>query len=313
MIGETFLACGDAAGGFLKARHRSQSSGPNIIPLNVRLIRKEISQYSRSPERQDAIMDQIIGRWDTLGRVVFYVDPDPNSQLLLMRLLAQIHSTKADHRNLVLLHRGEPWGGADPENADVEMPSEVQVQLAHLEAAAIVWTAYRAPTPQAWPEVGSPWGQSLFPFLPAAVNALLDDLPRRDSGLGSSERRVMKRIGTEGATVREVLAALHLKQANFLDVLQIEALLQDLAAGPHPVVAASDGLNDNPLSLDQGTRHIKLTDLGLQILDGARDLIEAHGIDRWWGGTHLTGADCWRWDHEAKILLRPESRQVTNY
>ena len=303
MYAETFLACGSAAGGFIKALHRSQSSRPNIIPLNVRLIRKQLPRHSRSAGNCDEMLEAVMARWNTLGRVVFFVDPDPNSQLLLVRLLAQLHSIQAEHRNLVLMHRGEPWGEMDPGETAMETLIEDRVEAAHLEAASIVWAAYEAPTPEAWPAISSRWGEGLFPFLPAAGNALLEDLPSSDSGLGSSERLVLSTIGKDGATVRDVLRALHVRQANFLDALQIEALLRDLAGGPRPVLASSDGSID-PLSFERGDRHIVLTDLGLQVLKGTIDMIEAHGIDRWWGGTHLTRTECWRWDSEAKRLLK---------
>ncbi|MBM7326118.1 hypothetical protein JS562_23885 [Agrobacterium sp. S2] len=306
MIAETFLACGDAAGGFLKARYRSQSSPPNIIPLNVRLIRKQLSQQSWPAGNFDAMLDELVARWNALGRVAFFVDPDPNSQLVLMRLLSQLHSLNADHTDLRLMHLDEPWGEVSSGETAIGTFIADRVEAAHLEAASIVWAAYEAPTPEAWPEVSTCWGEGLFPFLSSAGKALLDDLPRSDSGLGSSERRVLSTIGKDGASVREVLRALHIQQANFLDACQIEALLRDLAEGSRPILAFSDA-SIGPLSIEQGNRHIVLTDLGLQILHGAVDLIDAHGIDRWWGGTHLTPTECWRWDHKTKRLQKSRS------
>ena len=48
-----------------------------------------------------------------------------------------------------------------------------------------------------------------------------------------------------------------------------------------------------------------LTPLALDLIAGKADRIAVNGIDRWWGGCHLTADSCWRWDSTARELVAP--------
>jgi hypothetical protein len=44
---------------------------------------------------------------------------------------------------------------------------------------------------------------------------------------------------------------------------------------------------------------------GEAVLAGEADAVELNGIDRWFGGVHLHGADAaWRWDRAERRLVR---------
>jgi hypothetical protein len=50
---------------------------------------------------------------------------------------------------------------------------------------------------------------------------------------------------------------------------------------------------------------LRLTGTGERVLDGRADRVALLGLDRWLGGTHLTPAAAWRWDPDARLLVRP--------
>src|SRR5207247_1269516 len=54
---------------------------------------------------------------------------------------------------------------------------------------------------------------------------------------------------------------------------------------------------------------LRLTDTGQQVLDGRADRVALLGLDRWLGGTHLTPTAAWRWDPDARLLVRPAAQR----
>ncbi|WP_276122388.1 hypothetical protein [Pararhizobium qamdonense] len=329
-----FLTCDDSAAGYLKARYRTHAPRPEIVPLLARLIRAPItglgvrfgpinglsrdengkSQGDRHllhPDVDLGIADLLL-RWGDAERVEFYVDPDPNSQLLMTLLLTQALSAGVDHRKIFLMHGPVPWGQVDALKPPTEMASPRQVEESHLELAASVWTAYCAPTPESWFTLLRQ-NVDLFPFLQAAMDALLDDLPRPESGLGACEHLALTTIGASGSTVGEVVGAFYQDPVRrLIDLSQIVPLLGSLADGATPLIEGLQGrLRAEDYHEDADAwdafrgSHLRLTHVGSRILAGELDFIEAHGIDRWWGGTRLEASICWRWDRETRTLAHP--------
>lgn len=51
---------------------------------------------------------------------------------------------------------------------------------------------------------------------------------------------------------------------------------------------------------------ITLTDSGQDVLASRADWIAMNGIDKWRGGVHLAPDELWRWDADARTLVRPD-------
>jgi hypothetical protein len=90
-------------------------------------------------------------------------------------------------------------------------------------------------------------------------------------------------------------------------------LLDGLAFGPKPAVA---GLDDALRTLDRENlrdRHpaylrsrLSITEFGRAVLAHKEDFSRHNPIDRWWGGTHLTNDNLWRWN---PMLTKPSCKQ----
>lgn len=317
------LTCDDTAAGYLKACHATSSPRPEIVPLSARLIRAPVASAQPKPglppgggkpSLPPAVEPDIAGVLSRLGEVErceLYIDPDSNSQLLMTLLLTRALTAGVDHRRLFLVHAPARWGQVDANTPPERVALPMQVEERHLRAAASFWSAYCAPTPEAWLGLRQR-DMALFPFLENARDALLDDLPRRDTGLGACERLALTTIGIEGATVNELFGAFYREPARLIDLPQIVSLLSSLASGAAPLIDGLEGrlgADDFFEDADAWDRfrdsHLRLTDVGHKILAGELDFVEAHGIDRWWGGTRLTGHKCWRWDHRTRSLTHP--------
>ncbi len=82
------------------------------------------------------------------------------------------------------------------------------------------------------------------------------------------------------------------------------AVLRDLAAGLHPLVAGTHpGLARLP-DTDLRDRQIWLTEQGKRVLQGQADWCELSGMARQIGGVTLQGAHPrWRWDPSQERLV----------
>ena len=74
-----------------------------------------------------------------------------------------------------------------------------------------------------------------------------------------------------------------------------------LASGYQPLVEWD--VVERPHRIPKG--EVRTTTAGRDVIEGRADRIGLNGIDRWYGGVHLQGAEAaWRWDEQTP-RLRP--------
>jgi hypothetical protein len=89
-------------------------------------------------------------------------------------------------------------------------------------------------------------------------------------------------------------------------------LLEGLAHGPKPALI---GLDDEVRAIPRERHYerqdayrrsrLSITDFGRAVLAHKEDFSRHDPIDRWWGGTHLTNDNLWRYD---PVLTAPAKR-----
>jgi hypothetical protein len=179
-----------------------------------------------------------------------------------------------------------------------------------LEAAATLWRAVRAPSPELLGEAVS----APTPSLPSAVPALrrlLEELPGVHDGLSGTERRLLWALSEGCTTAAEAFVrSQSLEEAPFLGDAWFFRALGGLARGGTRLVETVDGAalpRPPPLGAHDAFAlpSIRLTRAGERVLAGRGDRVALLGIDRWVGGTHLRPGHVWRWHAEAGELLPP--------
>ncbi|MCS3729987.1 hypothetical protein [Bradyrhizobium betae] len=252
---------------------------------------------------------ELLGDYDA---VEFWRGPEPNAQLILLWLLdywRRRHDANPDFvvRSLFLGVRD-----VDPPR-DESYPPVVGITPRQLKSASRAWGAYCAPTPESW--------RGLFktdlhwlPQLAHHAMALLQELPRPDSGLGATELRILQLIARGGLQPFDVFPGRR-KQEELpvYGYWEVGELLDGLARCDRPAVA---GLDEGPFSLEMHNdsarfdrykrSQLSLTAFGKAVLEGAQNFRRHNRIDRWWGGTHLTDERLWQWDNETRALVAPE-------
>jgi hypothetical protein len=179
-----------------------------------------------------------------------------------------------------------------------------------LAAAVAAWDAVRASDPVALARLATE-GVPELPYLAEAARRLLEELPAPVDGLSGTERRAVEAIvGGFRTPAAAFVAAQELEDAPFLGDTWFYRTLAALGAGENRLVETDDGQPlPAPPPLGDGQRftrlRLRLTDAGRAALVGEIDRVELLGIDRWVGGTRVTGDGVWRWDPGASRLSRP--------
>jgi len=271
-------------------------------------------------ERPEDVVDQLERR-DRLflealaeGReVVLWFEHDLYDQLQLVQALALAAraGVPTDAARLICIDRfpGKPSFAGLGELDEAELASlwgaRVPVDGAMLGAAVEAWDALRASSPLSLERLAGQ-SDSALPFLPAAFGRLLEELPGVGDGLGRTERQLLQALRDGATTPGEAFVrSWRAEEAPFLGDTWAWSRLQELATGPRPLVTR---LPTPPPRGDPGAFRsalVALTETGRLVLAGDSDRVDAVGIDRWLGGTHVHGPQPWRWDADARCVVGP--------
>ncbi|MEA2267503.1 MAG: hypothetical protein QOC64_113 [Solirubrobacteraceae bacterium] len=181
----------------------------------------------------------------------------------------------------------------------------VPVSDDQLALSRLAWAAVRAGEPVAVEALLATHTGAL-PHLAPAMLRLLEELPAVGDGLSRTERQALEALAGGARTPQEAfVAGQDAEAAPFMGDTWFWRHLAELGEGDQPLVRARD---DEPLGPPPpvgsdrfAEREVELTDTGRAVLAGEADRAEVVPLDRWVGGTHVTGPrPAWRWDREAK-------------
>ena len=181
-----------------------------------------------------------------------------------------------------------------------------EVTGAELELAAKAWAAYRSSTPEALLYLLN-GDSSALPYLRGAFLRHLARFPSTNNGLGYIQNRSLQLI-SEGHAEFKSLFPLFGKSdpAYGLGDAQFWSDLLRMSHAKEPLVIIKR-MNDPTHASSLNGYHdaaFELTDEGEAVLAGKSDFIKNNGIDRWFGGVHMTQANLWRWDEQNQSVIR---------
>jgi hypothetical protein len=268
------------------------------------------TKWSRSENREhrELGLAEFCQRYET---VELWFDTRPFAQLQLAWLLDHFSAHPATVAKLKLrlldLDLIEVFPG---QFKKLRQPAVAVIEHA-LAAARAVWQAYLQPTPEACFNL---LGEDLseLVLLKPALRDLLEELPSASTGLGATEMRMLELIARGYGNINPLFHLESLRQTRIFNEIEHGYLMDGLAFGPRPAIA---GLDEELRTISRdnlGARYaallrsrMSLTDFGRAVLAHREDFSRHNPIDRWWGGTHLTNDNLWRY---ASVLTPGEER-----
>jgi hypothetical protein len=227
--------------------------------------------------------------------VVLWFEHDLYDQLQLLDVLALAHEAGVEPELIVVdSFSGKPsfHGLGELTAAELETlwPIRRTVTEAELAAATSAWGAFRAPEPDGLKRLVAE-GTPELPLVSSALRRLLEELPP----LSRTERQALEVLAAgAGTPIEAFLASQKLEEAPFLGDAWFFRTLSVLGQGPGRLVATSEGRELPPSPpLGDAARFVRLpivlTSRGAEVLAGEADRAELVPLDRWVGGTHVTG------------------------
>ncbi|MCI0437062.1 MAG: hypothetical protein L0271_25990 [Gemmatimonadetes bacterium] len=157
-----------------------------------------------------------------------------------------------------------------------------------------------------------------LPFLGAAFVRLLEEYPSVHNGLGRTEQQILQILAGGSRRAAEVFETnQRLEERVFMGDVTFWNRLRALAEEPAPLIGFEDpgparaiaapGRGVRELHRDSAIRFdadVALTAHGRNVVEARADRIELRGIDQWIGGVHMNRATPWRWDREARRLVK---------
>jgi len=128
---------------------------------------------------------------------------------------------------------------------------------------------------------------------------LLEELPDAESGLSRTERQLLEPLRDGPRTPPGLFVASQAREEApfagdtwvWLRLAELQPLVEELP--PPPPLGDAHAFLATPVAL---------TDLGREVLACETDRLSVAPVDRWLGGTHLSGNPDWRWDSAAGAL-----------
>jgi hypothetical protein len=187
-------------------------------------------------------------------------------------------------------------------------PPLVDIREHHLATARAAWKAYRSPTPEACLDLVHQDLSALL-LLKPALHDLLEELPWVSTGLGASEMRMLEMLRGGYANVNPLFHYRSVRRTRVFGEAELGYLLEGLAFAPVPAITGLDEELRTIRKDNQRDRHtamlrsrMSVTDFGRAVLAHKEDFSRHNPIDRWWGSTHLTNDNLWRW---SPALVKP--------
>ncbi|MEA2357867.1 MAG: hypothetical protein QOI62_1127 [Solirubrobacteraceae bacterium] len=240
---------------------------------------------------------------DAHGRqlVVLWFEHDLYDQLQLLQILDMLD----DNGGVSAVLPDRFIGAMDPAEVAERAQDRAPVSDEQLALARLAWSAVRAGEPVAV-EAMLATHTGALPHLAPSLRRLLQELPAVGDGLSRTERQALEALAGGARTPADAfVAAQAAEEAPFMGDAWFWRHLAELAEGERPLVQAAGGEAlgpPPPLAADGfAAREVELTDAGRDVLAGRADRTDLVPLDRWIGGTHVTGPrPAWRWDPAAR-------------
>ena len=309
---------GDSAGNCLKEAYPDAEILPwrdllheGPVPLGEDLSKVRADYIGRTwdvdAHPDFAARDQVMNSLSDYAAIQLWFEHDLYDQLQLLQVLDALNG---QGRDVHLVQADDYLGHDNPDIIKRWFDLAAPVTDAQYALAQKSWLAFRQETPSDWAKLLDE-DTSALPHLHAAILRMLEELPSARAGLSRTERQILEVIDegihNPGPIFR---ASQDGEEAQFMGDWSFFDRLDRLAHAEHPAVTADTGARFEPKQGQEAVEAylnttFELTEFGRDVLAEDADFAEDNPTDFWWGGTHITPTNLWRWDAGLQELVAP--------
>jgi hypothetical protein len=265
-------------------------------------------------------------RLDGIGAadaVMLWFEPDVYDQLQLVQLLARMaRRAPADRPQLTIAPADLLLGPLVPEKFVPLFVARRVITDDDLAVGLAAWTAFTAPDPRAVLDVIARLERAIggrtyaaddrvrLPYLTSALRRVLEEYPDESSGLSRTERQICEALAGAPLSLSKLYQTAHHASESWpwLGDTSFAWYVERLSDCAQPLVTLTNGsrvVATPAVREAQGfwSRTVRLTDFGSDVVQSRADTIAVNGIDRWFGGVHVTPLSLWRWHPRLQQLV----------
>lgn len=266
-----------------------------------------------------AYLDEVNGlqRWrdeidevSSYDELVLWYEHDLFDQLNLLQLLSWLKGRLAASKAVKLIEIGtfpgrpsfKGIGELNPVDMAPLFESRAPIADERYALSERAWTAFRQSSPETLDEVRRN-GTRAIPFLASALKRFLEEYPWINDGLSRSERRLLEIASSGPVDLWTTFVQMHQGEtAYYITDLSLLSVVRDFSRLDPPLISIADTSLEEDRILNGP---VTITDRGRAILSGKLDRVATYGLDRWFGGVHLTSDGVqWRWNDAAQRIVR---------
>jgi len=242
---------------------------------------------------------------DQYDEVILWFEHDLYDQLQLLQILSWFADAIHTHKKLNIICVDsfpgvEPFyglGQLSPLQLESLYGLKASVTVKHLVLAEEGWQAFISSNPSIL-LLFAEQSAVLFPFLKAALYRFCEEYPSISNGLGRTQQQILSLIHNGINQPAEIFKACQqAEEAAFMGDWSFFNLIRELVTAAKPAIAAKQPLLSGDKFLSQS---LGLTDFGKDLVANKVDWVLHNGIDKWFGGVHLSGLNLYRWDSDGR-------------
>jgi len=255
--------------------------------------------------------DQMICAHEDYDEVTLWFEHDLYDQLQLLQILDFFYQAKRSH-DLQWVQADDYLGRQTPDGIKHLQEKKAPVSEVQLALATAIFQAFRKPEPS---DLAAFLTEDLraLPYMRQALQRLFEELPSTANGLSRTQSQALSLIQRGDQMPQTLFGAVQaMEEAMFMGDVSFFRCLEELAFNKSPLITGFPATFDASASQDERQRYlnttITLSDVGEAVLSGKADHAAVNLIDRWLGGTHVTGDAIWRWNADTASLIAPTRR-----
>lgn len=238
--------------------------------------------------------DSLIRRANEFDEIVLWFEHDLYDQLHVLQILAVLQEQGLGAGSVQIIQSDNYLGLLSADEIMALYPKRRFLTSVMAEGAAGAWRGFTSDSPDRM-YASAQERYVGFPFLNAALRRLCEEYPATGSGVSRTQKHVLEACAGGARQKEEIFRRSQAREeASFLGDSACFAHIDDLCAQPAPLLTELDG-------------GYELTVLGRRVLAGDADWLEYQPLDRWIGGTHLNGANPWRWDEATGRMVQGDT------
>jgi len=236
--------------------------------------------------------DSMLKTFKKYEKIFLWFENDLYDQLQLIQILDWFAKYASNNRNIYIVYPQNYLANSTPKELNSFLLYNKEfVTHNHFITARKAWGAFTSSTPYAWYKLLDDDTDSL-PFLKDTVKRVLEEYPNSINGLSKTQHQILLSISKDYHNPTDIFNDYQKREERpFMGEIIFVYILKEL-------------VESNILNSIENGKHMELTALGQEILDGKKNLFNISKVDRWIGGVHITNDNPWCWDIKLEQIIK---------